>query len=53
MQFYVLRLSVKSIASAVIRCEVYRDLFKLLGHNVSLTMLIHTTKHYRTLVSGN
>jgi len=34
----------------VIRCEVYRDLFKLLGHNVRLTTLMHTTGHYRTLL---
>jgi len=28
---------------------MYGDLFKLLGHNVSLTTLMHTTGRYRTL----
>jgi hypothetical protein len=44
---------VKSKASAVIRCEVYGDLFKLLGHNVSLITFMHTAGHYWTLVSGS
>jgi len=40
---------VKSKASAVIRCEVYGDLLKLLGYNVSLTTLMHTTGLCRTI----